>query len=381
VARKVILAKIIFDGTGGPLIHNGAILIQDDRILNVGPASMVTIPADAERVSLPNCFVLPGIVNAHGHLGRVSPDSTSRVLTETTPAEMIILAIKHARQQLMGGTTTIRILGELDFIDIYYKRAIDADFIPGPRALVSGPHLKATHQPGPIGQPVDGPDEMRRAVRAHLAAGVDVIKLMVTGDLFDRPTHCFFTQEEIQVAVDEAHAYGARVAAHLMGGYGLDYALRAGVDTLEHGRFFTEQEIERVLEAGVILVTNLQYIFGERVRSIYPSAREIGIRSVQLPYHAGVKMAIGNDSWNAIYSMAREIELLVNAGVSEHDALLIATRNGAEACGLQDQIGTLESGKLADLVAVAGNPLDRIEDLRKVEFVMKGGKTYNLSLL
>ncbi len=264
MALKAIVGGTVFDGTGGALIPDGVVLVEDDKILAVGKKVEVAIPDDAEVIFTQGWHVLPGLIDAHNHLGTIDPsepgidfeaEEQRLEKEEQVELESLILAIRHGRHQLRDGVTTMRTMGEVGLIDVQYKRAFEAGTVPGPRTLVSGLGITTSHGHGAsVSVAADGPDEVRRAVRANLAAGADVIKLFINGGGSTAPDIPFLTREEIETAVEEAHRAGKKVAAHVIQGVGIDYALEADVDTLEHALVLTDEQIELIREKGTWIV-------------------------------------------------------------------------------------------------------------------------------
>jgi imidazolonepropionase-like amidohydrolase len=385
---KAIIGGTVFDATGAPPLADGVVIIEGERISAVGPRAQVS--PGAEIISAEGMYVLPGLIDAHQHLGHWDPmepgidfneawERTRR--DEPSNYELLLLSVRHGRHELRNGVTTLRILGEKGFIDAEYRRAFDADVVPGPRVLISGPGLTTSHGHGrEAGVVVDGVDEVRRAVRTNIRAGADWIKLFATGGGSTAPLTCFFSLEEIRTAIAEAHEAGKKVAAHAMGGKVIRQLVEAGVDSIEHGGYLTDEDVQLIRERGVWLVFTNSWYFHDAYIQRFPfgDSRAIAREQVQKAYNAGLKIAVGADCFHYDHSLAWEIELLVRCGVSPKDALLMATKNGAELCGLQDKIGTLEAGKQADIILVAGNPLADIRALREIRLVIKAGKIYDL---
>ena len=310
------------------------------------------------------------------------PDYASEKDTTRTPVQRLhTYAVRYGRQELYDGVTTVRVLGEKDGIDFGYKDAFDRELLPGPRIIPSGPALATSMSHGDIiSTVVNGPIEARAAVRDNIGNGAEVIKMFISGGrTLGVPYHLttsFFTPEEIGAAIDEAHKFETRVTAHLNGGPAIGYALDAGLDSIEHGMEFTDQEMELVARSGTWVVLTLGWHFtpsyvanlGDQTSAVESYVRRL--------YASGARLALGNDCCHADHGMARQVRWLTQFGVPPMEALTIATQGSAAACGIDDQRGTLRVGLDADLVVLRGNPLDDIDALWAIDTVVKGGRAY-----
>jgi imidazolonepropionase-like amidohydrolase len=281
----------------------------------------------------------------------------------------------------------LRVVGEFNGLDLYVRRAVEEGVIPGPRLLVAGSPLTSSNGHG-LGTIVDGEDAVRRAVRTNLHAGVDLIKIFVTGGLASLETsldYCGFTEREVRAAVEEAHRGGKRVAAHAQGGDGIAMALSAGADTIEHGTSLSKREVELFLATDAMLVCTyalllhpdgLERRFGSSgVRERVLAARETAPRSFAQVVEAGVRYAVGTD--NMIGHIGYELQCLVRFGATPMQAIVAATSNGARALGLADRLGTLEPGKIADIISVEGDPVSDLTSLYNVRLIMRGGRRFD----
>jgi imidazolonepropionase-like amidohydrolase len=295
---------------------------------------------------------------------------------------------------LRAGITGIRILGEDHYVDVAWKRAFDAGVFVGPRLFVCGRAMCITggHGHGTLGSvEVDGPYEMRKAVREQLKQGADQIKLMVTGGVMtagEGMQESQFLLDEIQAATQVAHQKGKRVCVHAWGTAGIKTAIRGGVDSIEHG-LLDDEAVEMMVENGVFYVPTLnvtqdeEQIFGGgmpdfMVEKALGSAKA-HLEGFQKALKAGVKIACGADSSPVADFTLSEIEHLVRAGMGEMEALIAATRTSADLCGVVDRMGTVKVGKLADLIVVSASPLEDISSIRKLKLVLKGGKLVDIS--
>jgi len=404
----VIRGKLLIDGSGSKPLKDPIIEIEGDTITAVGVAGEIQVDPNADVVDLRGMTLLPGLIDAHIHLeGWKSMDMMEWM---TTPLAVGALrATADARRLLEAGFTAVRCLG--GGASIHLRQAIEEGVIQGPRVITSGRSfiqtsggadpwelpVECVHVLSRLGQTladtVDGPDECRVGVRRRLREGADCIKILTTGAVHSEhnpPTRVGFTQEETDALVDEAHRLGLKVAAHAHGTAGIRTAILAGVDTIEHGSYLDEECIELMLERGTYLVPTFSVIrcnldpgpdglpdteYGLRQgREVQDIHRQSFVRA----YEAGVKIAAGTD-FIGVPPMkhglnAMELECLVEAGMSPMESIVASTSSAAEAIGLGQRTGTAAAGMWADIVAVDGNPLDRIDLLGDVAFVMKAGE-------
>ena len=395
----VVRAGVLIDGSGGPPRERVTVVIRDGRIAETRAAT----PADAanpDAIDLTGFHVLPGLIDVHAHL-TLSHDPDLDYGTLSGPASGV-LGVMHARRTLMAGFTTVRDPFGPYYADVALRDAIAAGWVDGPRMFVSGPVITMTGGHGALGNGAppeheissaavsvaDGMDEIRRAVRLHQKHGVDFIKVIATGGIFtDRsdPGAASYTREEIESAVDEARKRGQRVAAHAHGLEGIRNAVLAGVHSIEHGSYLDAATAALMAERGVFLVPDVyadEYALthGEAIgldAAHLVKARQVSRRfreSVILARAAGVKIAFGTDAGVFPHGdNARQFALYVALGMSPSEALQSATGTAAELIGVSEDVGTVEAGKRADLIAVASSPLDDIRQLEAVRFVMKAG--------
>jgi imidazolonepropionase-like amidohydrolase len=364
-----VRADRLIDGTGGEVARPGVVLVDGGRIVAAGRADQVSLPPGHETVELPGCTLIPGLVDAHTHfgvgLGAPVPPSNYDILLQ---------AADYARRDLASGVTTARTLSERDFLDIAYRQAIGRGLIPGPRVVVAGRGI----QPSSLNMSVsdlhaDGAAEMRRAIQENVERGADWIKLYLNPSFrSDTPTRPNYTRDEIAAAVDEAHRAGKRVAAHVLGGPAVDDALAAGVDTFEHCFLISDAQLEQLARAGKWLVMTQSLKLWPPDAAVAEDPMRTAV--LRLPAAArarGVKLTVGTDGAHGLLYF--EVGCLVRAGLTPMDGIMAATAYAAEALGLSELIGTVAPGKLADLVAVAGDPLADVGALKNIAFVMKEG--------
>lgn len=396
----VVKAGRVLDVRTGKYLEHQLILIEGDRIKEIGAESQVTshVPSEARIIDLSQLTVLPGFIDAHTHLTYNVGQTSYRGLSISIPREALIGA-KNARITLEAGFTTVRNVHAHGYANIALRDAINAGDVPGPRILASGPALSITggHGDENLLAPqfhaegdgvANGVDAVMAKVRENIKYGADVIKFMATGGVLsegDNPNFEQFSPEEMRAIVAEAHRLGRKVAAHAHGAQGIKDAVLAGVDSIEHGSFINDEDIQLMKQHGTYLVPTL-YLedwlaenlekFGltpsmvAKAKMVLPAAR----RNEEHAIREGVKIAFGTDS--AVYPHglnAHEFPVMVKLGMSPLSAIQAATLNASDLLGWQDRVGALEPGKFADLIAVDGDPLQDVSLLENVKFVMKGG--------
>lgn len=388
----VLAGGCLIDGTGGAPIDDAVVAVDGGQIVAVGKALSTAIPDGAEVIDIRGKWVIPGLINCHTHLcldGSRDPISSWQGRTVT---ENVLIAAQHAEATLRSGITTVRDLGGWDGVDLGLKRAISGGLISGPRMLVSGQLLCMTGGHGHfMGREIDGPDEARKAARAQIKAGADVIKLMATGGLMTegtKPAAEQLTLSELQAAAEEARKAGKGTASHAQGTKGIRNAVRAGIDSVEHGFYLDDEAIELMLEHRTYFVPTLaavHEIVENGLGSGIPEflieksklVRDAHLESFRAALEAGLPIGAGNDggsTLNRADNLVTELECMVANGMSAAAALASANATAADLLGLGDQIGSVEVGKIADLVVVDGDPTTSISALRQVHLVVKAGE-------
>jgi imidazolonepropionase-like amidohydrolase len=403
---KTVLIKAgrLIDVRTGRVLENQGILVEGQRIKAVGPLAEIqkNTPAAAGVIDLSRATVLPGLADCHTHIllqGDItSADYDEQLLKESIPYRTIRATVA-ARIGLMNGFTVMRDLeteGAM-YADVDVKTAINRGIIPGPRLFVSTRAFSATGMYPLLGyswelkmpegvQIVDGADNIRRAVREQVKYGADWIKFYADRRYYlkDGALHSWvnFTDEEMKAMVDEAHRLGRRVAAHAMGWDGIDAALRAGVDSIEHGYGLDEGLMDRMVKQGVYWCPTIYvgiYVAEGRAAAgapIWLTMRDLEAKAFAIALRKGVKIAYGTDvggyAWTE--NQAKEFTYMVRYGMTPMQAIQSATVVAAELLEHPGDFGAIETGKFADIIAVDGDPLRDISELERVRFVMKGGE-------
>jgi len=397
-----IRAGQVLDGNGGA--HRpGAVLVRGERILAVGPVG--ARPEGAEALDLGDATLLPGLIDLHTHMTDKVGIHWEEVLVATTPPQAVLHGARNALDTLRAGFTTVRDMGPTwPFTDVDLRDAIDEEVVPGPRMQVAGSYVSATGGAGdarqfsiyldvPIVQNLaDGVDAVRGAVRTNFKHGADFIKILATGAVLSKgisPGAQQYTDEELAVAVEEANRWGRFVASHAHGPEGIKASIRAGVRTIDHGSMIDSEGVALLAEHPETYFVPTLYVIG----AVAAEGDELGVPLSEIErsrrmldfingafrsvLEAGLPIGFGTDAGVFAHGQnAREFALRVRQGQDEMAAIVSATSVSAMIMGWDDRIGSIEPGKFADLIAVAGDPLEDISELERMAWVMKGGAIY-----
>lgn len=400
-----IYAGKLFDSETGDLLENRTIHVVDGRVESVQKGFA---KRDREKlVDLRNYTVLPGLMDMHTHLSTEFGPRTYIERFTWNPADFTLRGVDTANRTLQAGFTTVRDLGDTANVTVSLRNAIDRGVVDGPRIYTAGKSIATTGghadpsngyrhdlmgQPGPVDGVVNGVASAREAVRQRYKDGADLIKITATGGVLSMAKsgqNPQFMQDELEAIVTTAKDYGFTVAVHAHGKEGMERAIRAGVDSIEHGTYMDGETMELMKRNGTWYVPTL--LAGEwvtqksAVEGFFPDmvrtkAATIGPRIQKTfaeAYKRGVRIAFGTDSGVSRHGdNGREFALMVAAGMTPADAIRSATWNAAQLLNAQDELGSVSPGKHADIIAVAGNPLEDISQLQQVRFVMKGGEVY-----
>jgi imidazolonepropionase-like amidohydrolase len=414
MTKTLIHNGTLIDGSGGAVLVDAALLLEENRIVAVGPATQIDAPTDAQMIDAGGGFILPGLIDAHVHLMLEGVDP-ARMLT-TPFSYNFFAAVGRMQRTIDAGITSVRDAGGAD---LGLKQAVQDGLVVGPRMQISVQVLSTTggHGDGwmPSGQSLDllptypgmpdpicdGVEEVRHKVREVLRAGAEVVKVCSTGGVLsptDHPEFTQFTIEELEVMVQEARfRRGLKVMAHAQGAEGIKNAVRAGIHSIEHGIYLDDEAIELMLEHGTYLVpTLLAPLAVLEQAELTGTMPEYGVRkaretieihseSIAKAYAAGVRIAMGTDAGVMPHGTnLRELGLMCNVGFSPMEAIVATTKTAAETLGWQDRLGTLEAGKLADVIITKTDPLADIRSLEETEnivLVMQDGKTLKNKLV
>jgi imidazolonepropionase-like amidohydrolase len=391
----VILGATVVDLNGGDPIRNAAVVIENGRYTSVGPESSINIPRQATVIRADGMWLVPGLMNMHVHFGLVLPGAAGAALANETEAELALRMAAAARKTLEAGVTTVRLTGDRGHVDLALKRAIERGEAVGPRIFSAGEMVQVTGGHGSdVGEIAnDGPAEFRKAVRAEIRAGASWIKLAISGGIATPGgdiAAAFMTVDELEAVTDIAHRHGVKVTAHSGSPTATVDAVHAGVDAIEHGYFLTPEVFHLMKEHGTwyvptILVSQPATLpFFERIGSpdwYLARVEAVGKRhwdALRSAIDVGVRIALGTDQLpqepnDGTIATVREAEYYVEAGMTPLEALRSATILPATMLGVENELGSIEPGKLADLVAVSQDPTQDISALREIKLVVKGG--------
>ncbi len=397
--RTLLRAGAVLDVRSGKEIPESTVIVQGDKVVGVTPTRTTPAQAGDHEIDLRGLTVLPGLIDVHVHLTG-TPNFDPYFELSMTPGKEAILGVENAKTTLEAGFTTVRNVGANGFTDVALRDEINAGHIPGPHMQVSGPALGITggHMDQnllPFGYHVvgegvaDGIPAVQHMVRQNIKYGADLIKIGASGGVLskgDDPQASQYTKEEMVAIVADAHRLGRKVAAHAHGAQAILWASEAGVDSIEHGSYIDDAGIEAMKAHGTYLVPtsylydwykdngHLPALYAQKMKDTTVVARANHKRAIA----AGVKVALGTDA--AVYPHglnAHELEVYVREyGMTPLQSIQSATLNAADLMGWTDKVGALETGKWADVIAVKGDPLQDVQTLQHVSFVMKGGVVY-----
>jgi imidazolonepropionase-like amidohydrolase len=403
-----ILAGRLFDATHDTVRENVVIVVEDERIKSIASAADLKIPPGSKVIDLSQATVLPGLIDCHTHLDSRADRYNEVYRFKDTPFSHAFAAVVNARKTLEAGFTSVRDVGSDPFLAVDLRNSINEGLVAGPRIVASGPGISITGGHGDLNnfspqtrvmmfpeerdfKIADSVDQVRHVIRAQEKYGVDVIKILATGGVLskgDSPGSPQFTLEELKAAAETAHMGGRKIAAHAHGTEGIKNAILAGIDSIEHASLIDDEGIRLAKEHGTYLVMDIyndDYILNEapkwglptenldKERMVGRLQRENFRKAVQ----AGVKMAFGTDA--GVYphgDNARQFFYMVKFGMTPAQAIRAATSSAADLIGRAQNVGTIEAGKYADIIAVNADPLADVRALEHVDFVMKGGVVY-----
>lgn len=386
-------AARVFDGISDGVMEDAAVLVDEGRVVSVMPPE--DLPADVEVVDLGDATLLPGLIDAHVHLVWGASAEPHALVECESRALTALRCANNAGLHLRAGVTTVRDVGSTDGLAIEVGRAVELGILPGPRVVAAGRAIAMTGGHGWfLGREADGKDAVRRAARKEIKAGAGCVKLMASGGVYghaEEPGSPQLTAEEMGAAVEEAHKAGRKVAAHAYSPEAINNALEAGVDSIEHGSFLDRATAERMQEQGTYLVPTMSVYAAmaekgpelgapEYIQRKTAEMLEASREAFRLALEVGVKIAAGTECGAPGHphgTLPEELALMVEAGADPVQAIRFGTSAAADLLG--EEAGMLEEGKMADLLAVAGDPTGYIGALRRVRLVLRGGIGVNLS--
>ena len=402
IAATAIVGGTVVDLDGNAPIENAVIVIEGERIAAIGAAGSVAIPDGAKQIDVKGTWLIPGLMNMHVHLGLILPGKMAAELANESEAALALRMAASARETLQAGVTTIRLPGDTAHADLALMRAINKGQADGPRIFSSGESLTITAGHGSKGSKrnYDGPDELVKAARTQISAGAKWIKILISGGIATAGGDLdavLMTPAEIHAVIDAAHRFGVKVTAHSGSPTATSIAIDSGLDCVEHGYFLDRPTLKKMKEHGTWLVPTI--VVSQPATE--PFFKAIGSppwylerrnaagkahwKALQMAIEEGVNIALGTDQLphepnDGTTATAREAQYYVEAGMTPLQALRSATIEPAVLLEAEDEIGSLEEGKYADIVAVDKDPTQDIRALRNILLVMKGGKVYRNNL-
>ena len=402
IAATAIVGGTVVDLDGNAPIENAVIVIEGERIAAIGAAGSVAIPDGAKQIDAKGTWLIPGLMNMHVHLGLILPGKMAAELANESEAALALRMAASARETLQAGVTTIRLPGDTAHADLALMRAINKGQADGPRIFSSGESLTITAGHGSKGSKrnYDGPDELVKAARTQISAGAKWIKILISGGIATAGGDLdavLMTPAEIHAVIDAAHRFGVKVTAHSGSPTATSIAIDSGLDCVEHGYFLDRPTLKKMKEHGTWLVPTI--VVSQPATE--PFFKAIGSppwylerrnaagkahwKALQMAIEEGVNIALGTDQLphepnDGTTATAREAQYYVEAGMTPLQALRSATIEPAVLLEAEDEIGSLEEGKYADIVAVDKDPTQDIRALRNILLVMKGGKVYRNNL-
>lgn len=382
----------LIDGTGNEPVEKAYFIVRGGRITERGTGQVTDEDQGMNKVDLSEKFVTPGLMNCHTHIVMEPVADLQGFFLKQTPETLAVRGVANLQKLLASGTTFVRDMGAPHAVDIKVRQCMEEGVFKGPGLHCSARMITMTGGHGwMFGREADGVDDVRKAAREQLKSGADVVKIMATGGVLTpgvEPGSPQLTEEEIRAGVEEAHKAGKKTASHAQGTTGIKNAVRAGIDSIEHGCFLDDEAVELMLEHGTYLVPTLaavQLIVDNGTDAGIPEYAvkkchyviEHHIESFRKAHKAGVRIACGTDAstpFNGFDMTAYELVLMARAGMTPSEAIVSATKTSAELIGCEEEYGTLEKGKFADFLVLDQNPLSSLESLMNVQSVYKKGQ-------
>ena len=385
--QYILKADKVIAGANLSSLSNAAVQVTDGKISQIyEQANLIPEELKSQVIDLGDKTLLPGMIDCHNHLGLDTRLENHLVKMNDCEAEQTIRALKTMKDDLVSGVTTSRCLGDRFYIDVTCKKTQKEGRIVGPKLIVSGIGMRASHGHGYVGMPFNGPEEFRKQARENIAHGVDFLKVFMTKVINATPfIYHFMSLEELKAVVKEARSVDIPTACHCSGGQGLDDCLEAGIDCLEHVYYITKEQVERVKEYDRWVVYTPSYALNDTLLFKFsPQDREGNLREKEIicnclrgAIEGGLKFGIGTDGIHQ--GLWQEAKYISELGASNLDVLAGVTVNAARLCRIADQTGSITKGLAADMIAVDGDPLKDISALKQVSAVWQDGKQVDLT--
>ena len=378
--KKLLRGKCILAGEELNEVTPASVLIEDNRIAAVGEDAERKCDENDVIVNLADLTLLPGLIDCHNHYS-LDPTLKNYLLrmNDDIP-DLTIRAIRNMKTDLLSGITSSRYLGDKMFVDVACKNAVKNGVLKGPAAVVATRGIRATHGHGFVGYAHDGVENIRKVIRENLLSGADFIKIFLTGTLLiNNKIPCYFTKEEIEVVVEEAHRADVPVATHCIGGKALDLAIETGIDFIEHGYFITDEQIRKIKSSNsTLILTPGMFFYDPRIKTLpeglingHLEQREEVKRRTKAVIGSGIDYGTGTDGNHGL--LAHELKILVEFGETPLRALKSVTSVAAGILGMSNETGIIAQGKRADIIGVEGNPIENIDALRKIKKIYQNG--------
>lgn len=379
--RILLTGSYLWDGIKENTIPDGGIIVEGETIIEAGVVHDIAKDQDLHVINCPDCTLMPGMIDSHTHLSMDASLDDYLDHMKDSVAELTIRASQMIKKDLLSGVTFCRCLGDREFLDVKIKRAVLDGRLPGPDLFIATRGIRAPEGHGFVGYPFKGEDQIREAIRENIETGADLIKLYITGTLKgDSGLPAYLTKDELKAAIEEAHHHECKVAAHCVGGIGLEQALELGLDTLEHAYHISDEQIDRLASSDTHLVLTPGAVLNDSIIRRLPQnlidghfrEQDMMRKSMASLIQAEIPFGLGTDGHHG--ALSREMQYAMDLGASNYEILRAVTIEGALLTGLSHKKGSIEPGKDADVIAVKRNPMEDINQMDHIKLVMKRGE-------